>query len=229
MKDPSKPLINISVPEPLLSLDILPLVIIYVIGVLFDYYLYCRTSISYEKYKNWHRLLHVSIPFLIAPKNRSVYTPFIAFPWFVASVGAYASQKYKYRQLKGDISASTPQTLSSWLKSIGVDGFAQRSDRQPDGATLTNKQVRMEGVKRTIQVIFVMAFGSHFITPLLLQDPATMFTIPWYSARGIYYGFLMGVKGYTLMVSNDILSSICQIVTGYRVLEVFNKPLLSTR
>lgn len=228
MIDPSKPLINISVPGPYFLLDNFSLVLIYATAVLADYYICCRTSIPYQKYKKYHVLFHILLPFLFGPKDNIFSTPFITFPWFVASVGTYASQKYKYQQSKNDVSGP-PQSLLSWLKSIGVEGFLQKLDRQPNGTTLTNNQVRIEGVKRLIQTATVMILGNEFITPLLLEDPNTLFTLRWYTTQSIYYGFLMGLKGYTLMVFSDIISSICQIVTGYRTLEVFNKPFLASR
>ncbi|KAI8077090.1 hypothetical protein BDF21DRAFT_422039 [Thamnidium elegans] len=228
MSDPSKPLINIPVPGPVLLLDLFPHTLFYIVIVLVDYYLYCRTSIPYQKYKTWYTLFHILLPFLIGPSNHGFTTPFIAAPWFVASVGAFCSQKYKDRQIK-DETIKSPQSFLSWLKSIGIEGFTQKSDQQPNGTTLTYNQVRMEGLIRFIGVIFVMTMGSIFLTPFLLEDYNDFFTFPWYSTQCIYYGFLMGLKSYTLMISNDILSSIIQIVTGYRVLPVFNKPFLATR
>lgn len=229
MSDPSRPLINIPVPGPVLLLDLFPHTFFCVVIVLVDYYLCCRTSMPYAKFKPWYVTFHLLLPFLIGPTNHGLTTPFTVAPWFVASVGAFCSQKYKHQQLKDETIPSSPQPLLSWLKSIGVEGFALKSDQQPNGTTLTHGQVRREGLIRFVGVIFVMTVGSLFLTPFLLEDYNEFFTFPWYSTQCIYYGFLMGLKGYTLMISNDILSSIIQMVTGYRILAVFNRPFLATR
>ncbi|KAI9251655.1 hypothetical protein EDC94DRAFT_287563 [Helicostylum pulchrum] len=220
MSDPSRPLINITVPGPVLLLDLFPHTLFYVVIVLVDYYICCRTSIPYAKLKSWYISFHVLLPFLIGPTHHGFTTPFTVAPWFVASVGAFCSQKYKHQQ------TSSPQPFLCWLKSIGYEGFVQQ---QRNDDTTSSSEVRMEGLKRCIGVVFVMSVGNVCLTPLLLEDYNEFFKLRWYSMECIYYGFLMGLKGYTLMISNDILSSVGQMVTGYRIVPVFNKPFLATR
>lgn len=226
MKDITKPLIDIPIPGPFILLGIFPLTLLYIAIVCFDYYLYCQTSIPYQKYKNWHCLFHVLIPFIFSPKLHQLSTVFQAFPWFVASVGAYSSQLYKYQQLKLD---GPPQSFKAYLISIGIEGLAQQPNRQPNGTTLTKRQVRIEGLRRLLNDVIAMALASKFLTPLLLQDPNTLFSLNWYSMQCIWFGFLMGFKGYTLMLCTDIGLAIGQIMSGFRILHVFDLPFLASR
>lgn len=236
-QDVAGPLISIPIPGPFLLLDIIPLTLIYATVAYFDYYLYCQTSIPYQKYKNWHRLFHVSIPFLVAPKLHATSTSFIAYSWFTASVGSYASELYKKRQQqqlyqkleKEGTAVVEKQSFKVWIKSVGMEGLAESPERQPNGTTCTVEQVRKEGLKRILLGGVIMALASIFLTPLLLEDPPEMFTMHWYSPRCIYYGLLMGLKGYSLMVSNDMILAMFQVILGVRVMQVFRFPFLATR
>lgn len=212
----TKPLLNLSIPGPWIELDILPLTLFYVLITYFDYYLYCRTTYSFSKYKHWHQLYHLFIPFFFAPKRQAFSTAFIAFPWFVASVGAYSAQLYKYQQFK----LNGPQSWKAYVISIGIEGLSSQEKQD---------NVRMEGVKRLLNHAIIMALGKTLLTPILLPDPTMLFYMPWYTWNSIWFGFLMGFKGYTLMLCTDMGLAIGQILTGVPTLHVFNRPFLASR
>lgn len=218
----TKPLIEIPIPGPFILLGIVPLTLLYIVVSCLDYYLYCHINTPYAKYKHWHRLYHVMLPFVFAPKIHQTSTAFIAFPWFIASVGAYSSQLYKYQQAK--LKGGPPQGLIDYVICIGIEGLAQKTDR-----VQKPKEIRIEGVRRLLNNVIVMGLGTKFLTPMLLENPKTLFTFPWYSLQCIWFGFLMGFKGYTLMLSTDIGLAVGQIITGVSVLHVFDLPFLATR
>ncbi|KAI7889853.1 uncharacterized protein EV154DRAFT_513103 [Mucor mucedo] len=220
MDDYIKPMIDISIPGPYIQLDIVPLTLFYMVISYLDYYLYCRTTLTFSKYKHWHRLYHLILPFLFAPKRQAFSTAFIAFPWFVASVGAYSAQLYKYQQLKLE---GPPQSFKDYVISVGIEGLSSQGPEE-------NKQegVRVEGVRRVLNHIIIMALGKALLTPILLHDPKLLLAMPWYSWNGIWFGFLMGFKGYTLMLCTDMGLATIQILTGVSTLHVFNRPFLAS-
>lgn len=213
----------IPVPGPLVSLDFISISLFYSLIIYYDYYLYCCTSIPYQKYKHWQRIFHIAIPFIVAPKFHGVSTLFIAYPWFFASVGAYTSQLYKKNK------NPQQQTFKQWIISIGMEGFAQSQDKQANGDATIAKEIRIEGVKRVVTCAVAMALGHFLVNPFLLEDPTDFLTFRWYSFDGLYNGFLIGFKGYTLFLSNDMAFATAQVITGIRVMHAFNLPFMATR
>ncbi|KAI9472174.1 MAG: hypothetical protein EXX96DRAFT_583120 [Benjaminiella poitrasii] len=222
------PFINVPIPGPYIRLDIVSLTLVYLCAVFIDYYLYCRTTIPYQKYKKWHRLFHLMLPIVFAPNIHALSTSFTSFPWFIASVGAYSSELYKQKHRKDP--DALPQSFKDWMKSIVVEGVMEDTSRQPNnGVTnVTTKKVRLEGLKRSAIDITMIILANRFLNPLLLEDPRIVLTMPWYSFRCIYHVILIGFKGYVLMTSNDLALAVSQIITGARTFSVFNFPFLST-
>jgi hypothetical protein len=220
------PLIDIPIPGPYYELDGFTLTGLYVLIVYIDYYLYCRTSIPYQKYKKWVRAFHITVPFVLAPANYTIATTLISYPWFIASVGAYSAELYKKKHLKD---SSKPQSFMDWIKSIGREGLLRDLAMQPDGTIMTKSQVRLEGLWRTATNFTVLLLANRFLNSILLDDPYVLLSMPWYSLECIYHCLLMGIKGYTLMSTNDIQLSICQMVFGLRTIKAFNKPFMATR
>jgi hypothetical protein len=155
-----------------------------------------------------------------------VATTLVSFPWFFASVGAYCAELYKQKHGKG---SSKPQSFKDWIKSIGREGLSRDLTIQPDGTTMTKSQVRLEGLWRTATNLLVLFLANRFLNPILLDDPYVLLSMPWYSLECIYHCLLMGAKGYTLMLTNDVQLSICQMLFGLRTIKVHTKPFLATR
>lgn len=220
------PLVSIPVPGPFYQLGLFPLTAVYALIVYVEYLLFCKTSIPYQQYKNWCRLFHAILPVVIAPENFAIITSFAAFPWFVASLGAYCAELYK--QKRGDVKQIEPQTMKEWITSIGREGFSE-STLQPNGIIMSKNEIRMEGLQRVMTDLFVLLLANRLLNPLLLDKPRDLLTFPWYTSKCLYYGFLMGLKGYSLMTVNDLQLCVPQMIFGVRTLRLFNAPMLSTR
>lgn len=223
----SKPLIEIPVYGPIVSLDVVPLIIFYGVVSYFDYYLYCRTSIPYQRYKNWQLIFHIIIPFLVGSKVHALSTLFISWPWFIASVGSRTSIRFKDKQLK--VEKQSHLSYKEWMKSVAIEGLTRNQDVQANGDPRIKKQIRFEGMKRVVTCASTIAAGHFFLNPFLLEHPEDFLKFPWYSLHCVYYGFLIGFKGYTLFLSNDLTLGVVQILTGVRLMHLFNKPFMTTR
>jgi hypothetical protein len=220
------PLINIPVAGPFYQLGIFPLTAVYSLIVYVEYLLFCKTSIPYQQYKNWCRLFHIILPIILAPDHFATITSFVAFPWFVASVGAYSAELYKEKHRKEN--QTVPQTFKEWIISIGREGFSE-SALQPNGLTMPKSDIRMEGLQRVAIDLFGLLLANQLLNPLLLDKPRDLLAFPWYSSNNIYYGSLMGLKGCSLMIVNDLQLCIYQMIFGVRTIRLFNMPMLSTR
>lgn len=221
-----KPFISIPIPGPIISLSPIPLLIMYTFVAYFDYYLFCRTSIPYQKYKNWLRIFHIIIPLLVASKAHAFSTPFISFPWFIASVGSYTSLLYKEEQVKAE--KQSHQSFKEWMKSVAIEGLTRSEDVQANGDADTKRQIRIEGMKRVVVCTLTNVIAHFLLNPFLLEHPEDFLKFPWYSVDCMYYGFLIGLKGYILFLSNDLISGAAQAVTGTRLMHLFNKPFMAT-
>ncbi|KAG1172966.1 hypothetical protein G6F70_006143 [Rhizopus microsporus] len=202
------PYIHIPIPGPILHLDHLTLVCIYIGCILVDYFICCCTSIPYHKYKLWLATFHILMPILVAPLAKGWTTSYIAVPWLIASAGVYVAEKYK-RTL----------TLTAWFKTAFIECMATN----PQG-----DQIRRRGVQRLLRILLGLAICRYMITPLLPEVPQILFQYPWYSIPGVYYTFLMGFKGYLLMNASTVSLSVIQTTCGIDLLEPFDKPFLAT-
>jgi hypothetical protein len=153
-------------------------------------------------------------------------TSFAAFPWFVASVGAYSAELYKQKHRKDN--QIVPQTFKEWIISIGREGFSE-SALQPNGLAMSKNKIQMEGLQRVATDFLGLLLANRLLNPLLLDKPRDLLAFPLYSFNGIYYGFLMGLKGCSLMIVNDLQLCVPQMIFGRRTIKLFNMPLFSTR
>ncbi|KAI8885021.1 hypothetical protein K501DRAFT_332192, partial [Backusella circina FSU 941] len=220
MDDALTPFIKIPIPGPFITLNLFQLTALYIANIYFNYLLFCKTTLPYQKLKTPLRIYHIVLPFVFSPDFRGTITGFVAFPWLFASVGAYAA--YKYKKL---YSKESPMSFWVYLKAMAWEAVAH--EVQPKNE-VEKQQVAREGYTRLFSALAVTLVGKYVVTPLLLDDPRTLATMKWYSLTGIYYGFLMGLKGYMLMNINEILCCFPQILWGIRTLRCFNAPYLAT-
>jgi hypothetical protein len=221
MEDALTPFIKIPIPGPFITLNVFQLTALYIATIYFDYLLFCRTNIPYQKLKTPLRIYHILLPFIFSPDWRGTITGFVAFPWLFASVGAYSAYKYKKQYSK-----ENPMSFWDYLKAWGWETAAHQVQPKND---VERQQVTREGYTRLCGSLAVTLVGKYVVTPLLLDDPRTFATFKWYSLNGIYYGFLMGLKGYMLMNTNEIACALPQIILGIRTINCFNAPYFATR
>jgi hypothetical protein len=107
------------------------------------------------------------------------------------------------------------------MEGVGVEGLLSNISK------VTKYQIRMEGVQRLLTVFFIWLLIRLIINPLLLDNPEMLLTMKWYTPTILR--FITGVKGYTVMKTNDMLLSLTHIIWGVRTIQYFYLPFLVTR
>lgn len=181
----------------------------------------CMLGIDYVLLRNQHHLpisktalrvgmtvIHAIVPLAIVSPLQPNNVTFAAVPWFLASYSAYLP---------------TDQfTLSQWIRAL----YNTIVDRGPPHAK-TN--VHTQGIIKTLRGIIKLAALYFGIEPLLPEYPDVMLEYVWLSRESLLDTFLFGLKAYLVLGAVDVTTGLAQAVTGWRMVDMFDSPLLATR
>lgn len=206
----SEPFIAIPIPGPLIHLGHMPLSLLYASSICFDYYICCCTSIPYHKYKHCLTVFHLLLPLIAEPINTAWTTVYIAYPWFLATVGVYVSRIHNKQHL----------SAQNWLRLIIVEGLGDKNQVE---------NVQLDSIRKIVNVLCGLAFSRLFLKRFLPVNPQLLCEYPWYSFKSVYLCLLMGIKGYILMNCSSLGMAAIQAISGIKTVEVFNQPFLATR
>jgi hypothetical protein len=155
-------------------------------------------------------VIHAIVPLAIVSPLQPNNVTFAAVPWFLASYSAYLPTENF--------------TLTEWIKAL----YSTIVDRTPitaDGKT----NVNVLGLVKTLRGIAKLAVLYFGVEPFLPTMPDDMLRYPWLSKESLLDTFLFGLKAYLILGVVDVSTGLAQAVTGWRMVDMFDSPLLSTR
>jgi hypothetical protein len=204
----SSPLLNIDLPPPIV-LPTLQLTGLYACMLGIDYVLLRHQDklyISKSTLKASMTIIHALVPLGIVSPYLPNNVGFAAVPWFIASYSAYLP--------------TAQFTMKEWIQAL----YSTIVDRTP--VEYPVKRMGLLKCCRGIAKLSILYFG---IEPLLPTMPDAMLEHPWLSAESLIDTFLFGLKAYLVLGGVDITAGLAQAITGWRMVDMFNSPLLSTR
>lgn len=206
----SSPLLNIDLPSPIV-IPTLHLTGLYACMLGIDYVLLRHQDklyISKSTLKASMTVIHAIVPLGIVSPYLPNNVGFATIPWFLASYSAYLP--------------TSQFTLKEWIKEL----YSTIVDRTPVAPEYPIKRMGLMKCLRGIAKLSILYFG---IEPLLPIMPDEMLDYPWFSKQSLLDTFLFGLKAYLVLGGVDVTSGLAQAVTGWRMTDMFNNPLLSTR
>jgi hypothetical protein len=181
----------------------------------------CMLGIDYVLLRNQHRLpisktslrigmtvIHAIVPLAIVSPLQPNNVLFAAVPWFLASYSAYLP--------------TNRFTLSQWIRAL-YNTIVDRST--PD----TKTSIHVQGMIKTLRGIVKLAALYFCVEPFLPEYPDAMLKYAWLSRESLLDTFLFGLKAYLVLGTVDVTTGLAQAITGWRMIDMFDSPLLATR
>lgn len=202
-------LLDISLPKPIV-LPTLQLTGLYACMLGVDYILLRNQNklfISKKTLRLGMTAVHVVVPLTIVSPLLPNNVTFAAVPWFLASYSAYLpTEKF---------------TLTAWL------GALYNTIVDADNTDIAH--VHRLGLVKAVRGITKLAVLYFGIEPLLPTMPDEMLAYGWFSKKSLSDTFLFGLKAYLILGVVDVTTGLAQAVTGWRMVDMFDSPLLATR
>lgn len=206
----SSPLLDIALPKPIV-LPTIQLAGLYACMLGIDYVLLRyqnKLFISKNTLRVGMTVIHAIVPLAIVSPLQPNNVTFAAVPWFLASYSAYLPTENF--------------TLTEWIKAL----YNTIVDRTP---TNSKTNVNVLGLVKTLRGIAKLAVLYFGVEPFLPTMPDDMLRYPWLSKESLLDTFLFGLKAYLVLGVVDTLTGLAQAATGWRMVDMFDSPLLSTR
>ncbi|KAL9545243.1 hypothetical protein MBANPS3_007244 [Mucor bainieri] len=207
----SSPLLDISLPTPIV-LPTAQLAGLYACMLGIDYVLLRHQNklfISKKTLRAGMTIAHAIVPLAIVSPLQPNNVTFAAVPWFIASYSAYLpTDKF---------------TLTEWIKALYntiVDRSAIASD--------SNTSINTLGLFKCLRGAAKLAALYFGVEPLLPTMPDDMLRYSWLSKESLLNTFLFGLKAYLVLGVVDVMTGLAQAVTGWRMVDMFDSPLLAT-
>lgn len=209
----SSPLIDIALPKPIV-LPTAQLAGVYTCMLGIDY-VFLRYQNKLFISKNTLRVgmtvIHAVVPLALVSPMQPNNVAFAAIPWFLASYSAYLpTEKF---------------TLTEWMKAL----YNTIVDRSPIAATDNKPNVNILGLFKALRGVAKLAILYFGIEPFLPTMPDDMLKYPWLSKKSLLDTFLFGLKAYLILGIVDVTAGLAQAITGWRMVDMFDSPLLATR
>ncbi|CEP12961.1 hypothetical protein [Parasitella parasitica] len=154
-------------------------------------------------------VIHAIVPLAVVSPLQPNNVAFAAVPWFLASYSAYLpTERF---------------TLTEWIKAL-YGTIVDRTPIAPGGKTNVNALGLLKTLRGVAKLV-IMYFG---IEPFLPTMPDDMLRHPWLSKKSLTDTFLFGLKAYLILGVVDIITGLIQAATGWRMVDMFDSPLLST-
>lgn len=202
-------LLDISLPKPIV-LPTLQLTGLYACMLGVDYILLRNQNklfISKKTLRLGMTAVHAVVPLTIVSPLLPNNVTFAAVPWFLASYSAYLpTEKF---------------TLTAWL------GALYNTIVDADNTDIAH--VHRLGLVKAVRGITKLAVLYFGIEPLLPTMPDEMLAYGWFSKKSLSDTFLFGLKAYLILGVVDVTTGLAQAVTGWRMVDMFDSPLLATR
>lgn len=208
----SSPLLDISLPKPIV-LPTAQLAGLYACMLGIDYVLLRHQNklfISKKTLGAGMTIVHAIVPLAIVSPLQPNNVTFAAVPWFLASYSAYLpTDKF---------------TLTEWIKAL-YSTIVDRSAIDSDSKTSVNALGLLKCLRGAVKLA-ALYFG---VEPFLPTMPDDMLRYPWLSKESLLDTFLFGLKAYLILGMVDVTTGLAQAVTGWRMVDMFDSPLLATR
>jgi hypothetical protein len=202
-------LLDISLPKPIV-IPTLQLTGLYACMLGIDYVLLRNQKKLVFISKNTLRIgmtvVHAIVPLAIVSPLQPNNVTFAAVPWFLASYSAYLPTENF--------------TLTGWLRAL----YSTIVD--PDMNTI---HVHRLGLVKTMRGISKLAILYYGVEPLLPTMPDEMLKYAWLSKKSLTDTFLFGLKAYLILGIVDVTTGLAQLITGWRMVDMFDSPVLATR
>ncbi|KAI7904213.1 uncharacterized protein BX663DRAFT_504321 [Cokeromyces recurvatus] len=203
------PLLDITLPKPIV-IPTLHLTGLYSCMLGIDYVLLHyqdKLVISKRTLRLGLTVLHGLVPLVVVSPFQPNNVAFAAIPWFLASYSAYFPTKHF--------------TLTEWMKAL----YGTIIDDSP----LTDKSTNTKlGVWKTLRGLFKLGALYFGIEPLLPNKADEMLRYSWLSKESLIGTFLFGLKAYLILGVVDVTTGLAQTMTGWRMIDMFDSPLLAT-
>lgn len=202
-------LLDISLPKPIV-LPTLQLTGLYACMLGVDYVLLRNQNklfISKKTLRLGMTAVHAVVPLTIVSPLLPNNVTFAAVPWFLASYSAYLpTEKF---------------TLTAWL------GALYNTIVDADNTDIAH--VHRLGLVKAVRGMTKLAVLYFGVEPLLPTMPDEMLAYGWFSKKSLSDTFLFGLKAYLILGVVDVTTGLAQAVTGWRMVDMFDSPLLATR
>lgn len=202
-------LLDISLPKPIV-LPTLQLTGLYACMLGVDYILLRNQNklfISKKTLRLGMTAVHAVVPLTIVSPLLPNNVTFAAVPWFLASYSAYLpTEKF---------------TLTAWL------GALYNTIVDADNTDIAH--VHRLGLVKAVRGMTKLAVLYFGVEPLLPTMPDEMLAYGWFSKKSLSDTFLFGLKAYLILGVVDVTTGLAQAVTGWRMVDMFDSPLLATR
>ncbi|KAI9483830.1 MAG: hypothetical protein EXX96DRAFT_156246 [Benjaminiella poitrasii] len=207
----ASPLLDITLPKPIV-IPTLHLTCLYTCMLGIDYVLLRyqnRLAISKQMLQLGMTVTHGLVPLAIVSPFQPSNVAFAAVPWFIASYSAYLpTERF---------------SLKEWIKAL----YGTIVDHSPlANKSTSNATLGLWKSFRGITKLTILYFG---IEPLLPTMPDDMLRYKWLSSESLKDTFLFGLKAYLVLGIVDVTTGLAQAMTGWRMVDMFDSPLLSTR
>ncbi|KAI8094983.1 uncharacterized protein B0P05DRAFT_461922 [Gilbertella persicaria] len=147
--------------------------------------------------------IHAAVPICIVSPHVPNNVAFAAIPWFLASYSAYLPTEQF--------------TLKQWIQAL-YDTVVDRTGQ-------TSHAFGLIKMARGLAKLVLLYVG---VQPLLPTMPDAMLNYPWFSSESLSYTFLFGVKAYLVLGCADVTAGLAQALTGWRMVDMFDSPILAT-
>lgn len=207
------PFLEISLP-PAIIIHAIPLTLLYALILGVEVYILSNEQ-HFKKYISSKQLrlamatVHIAIPMIFITGNPPFDLLFATVPWFLASYTAYVATD----QL------SFVQWVQAMLEVVTITDDELSADK---------KKIRLKGLSKLSMGIFKIAVMHIVVNPLLPRRPEYALEYPWFSVESLFYTALFGIKAYLLLGLLQIYMSLCQIVLGITVVELFDSPIIAS-
>ncbi|CAO3654742.1 unnamed protein product [Mucor hiemalis] len=214
------PFLDIDLPPPLYIIPILPLIVINIALLCFDYFLYSNEKkfsriISPSQLRVVTGLIHILLPMLVISDHPPVNALFTTAPWFLAVYTA-------------SFPISDNLTFEDWFFAL-VETIYEPKNKSELKHWASTKDIRIGGVAKLFRGVFKFVFLFVVVNPLLPPVARNTIEYPWFSLRGLSFILLFGTKHYCLLGILDIAFGIAQVVLGKHTIDSMHEPFLSTR
>ncbi|CAO0796095.1 unnamed protein product [Mucor circinelloides] len=202
---------DISLPKPIV-LPTMQLAGLYACMLGIDYVLLRyqnKLFISRKTLRAGMTVVHAIVPLAIVSPLQPNNVTFAAVPWFLASYSAYLPTE--------------SFTLTEWMKAL----YSTIVDRSPI-ASNSKTSVNVLGLLKCLRGVAKLAALYFGVEPFLPTMPDDMLRYPWLSKESLLDTFLFGLKAYLILGIVDVTTGLAQAATGWRMVDMFDSPLLAT-
>ncbi|KAI8362825.1 hypothetical protein BD560DRAFT_404215 [Blakeslea trispora] len=147
---------------------------------------------------------HAVVPLVIISPFQPNNVAFAALPWFLASYSAYLPSEHL--------------TMKQWIKALSQTVIDSSRPAKPS-----------EGFWKLVRGVTKLVALTVLVDQWLPSKPQEIFQYPYFSTTSFINTFLFGVKAYLILGASDILAGVVEIVSGKRIIDVFDAPYLATR